>query len=118
MMNSFPDQQFAVQKCGDDNEVKNWKNIQECANSTDGSNLLKDNGRRTDELNPTLSNVPTILFRNHFDFDAQKLATVSFRDALCKEINPKPIECSQSGASTTVLATMALVGAFIANQLF
>lgn len=119
MKNSFPDQTFQIQSCGDENEVKNWKNIQECANSTDGSSLLKDNGMLTQALNPTLTSVPTILFRNHFDHDAQKLATVQFQDALCREINPKPAECTRNGASTTtVLVTLTVAFAFVVSQLF
>lgn len=119
MQRSFPDQTFQTQSCGDENEIKNWKNIQECANSTEGSSLLKENGMLTQSLNPSLTSVPTILFRNHYDHDAQALALVSFRDALCKEIDPRPAECNRSGATqVTVLATLTLVAAFVAGQLF
>lgn len=118
MSRSFPDSTFQTQSCGDENEIRNWKSIAECANSTDGSTLLKENGLMTEALNPKLSSVPTVLFRNHFDYDTQKIATVDFRRALCQQISPSPPECMGSGASTTVLATLSLVGALIASRLF
>lgn len=118
MMRSFPDQTFQTERCGLENEVKNWKNIQECANSTDGSSLLKANGQLTEALNPSLTSVPTILFRNHYDNDAQKAALVSFQEALCQQINPKPAECHGNGAATTLVATLTLVGAFFVSQMF
>lgn len=119
MSRSFPDQTFQTQSCGDENEVKNWKNIQECANSTDGSNLLKENGHITEALNPKLTSVPTILFRNHYDYDAQKLAVENFPQALCKELKPQPAECQRSGAAAkTVLVSLTLVAAFLASQMF
>lgn len=118
MSRSFPDQTFQTERCGEENEIKNWKNIHECANSTEGSNLLKQNGQLTEALNPALTSVPTILFRNHYEHDAQAKSLVSFRDALCKEISPMPAECTNNGAGTQVVATLALVGAFIASTMF
>lgn len=120
MSRSFPDQTFQTESCGLENEIKNWKAIQECANSTDGSTLLKENGMKTEQLNPSLTSVPTILFREHYDDDAQKLALVSFPRALCREIQPTPHECTNQpgAASQNVLATMALIGAFIATTFF
>lgn len=120
MQRSFPDQTFQTESCGLENEIKNWKSIQECANNTDGSTLLKENGMKTGQLNPALKSVPTILFREHYDDDAQKLALVSFPRALCREIQPTPPECANQpgAASQHVLATMALVGAFLATTFF
>lgn len=122
MSNSFPDQTFQTESCGLKNEVKNWKNIQECSNSTEGSTLLKENGQLTQSLNPELSTVPTILFRNHFDREAHQLALIDFPGALCKELMPRPQECNaRNGAVTasgTVLASVTLVAAFFVSSLF
>lgn len=120
MSKSFPDQTFQTEMCGINSEVKNWKAIQECSNSTEGSNLLKENGHLTQALNPELTSVPTILFRNHWDRDIQKRAVVDFQGALCNEINPKPQECSgRNGASNSaVMSVVALVAAFFASLMF
>lgn len=58
------DAPFPGEKCARDLQLPNWQVIQECANSTEGSKLLQDYGVRTQQLNPTLTEVPTITF-NH-----------------------------------------------------
>lgn len=58
------DAPFPGEKCARELQLKNWEGIRDCANSTDGSKLLQDNGARTNELKPPLTNVPTITF-NH-----------------------------------------------------
>lgn len=55
---------FPGEKCARDLQLPNWDVIRDCANSTEGSKLLQDNGVRTQQLNPPLTNVPTITF-NH-----------------------------------------------------
>lgn len=58
------DAPFPGEKCARELQLPNWHVIRECANSTDGSKLLQDNGVLTHQLNPPLTNVPTIVF-NH-----------------------------------------------------
>lgn len=60
----FKDGVFPGAKCAHDLQLPNWHVIEECANSTSGSKLLQDNGERTRQLNPPLTEVPTITF-NH-----------------------------------------------------
>lgn len=58
------DAPFPGEKCARELQLPNWEVIRDCANSTEGSKLLQDNGVRTQQLNPPLTNVPTITF-NH-----------------------------------------------------
>lgn len=58
------DAPFPGEICARENQLGNWHVIQECANTTEGSKLLQDHGVYTQQLNPPLTNVPTITF-NH-----------------------------------------------------
>lgn len=58
------DAPFPGEKCATQLHLENWYVIRECANSTEGSKLLQDNGVLTQQLNPPLTSVPTIVF-NH-----------------------------------------------------
>lgn len=60
----FKDTIYPGAKCAKELQLPNWNVIEECANSTEGSKLLQRNGERTNELNPPLTEVPTITF-NH-----------------------------------------------------
>lgn len=60
----FKDAPFPGIKCARELQLPNWSVIEECANSTQGSKLLQDYGERTKQLNPQLTEVPTITF-NH-----------------------------------------------------
>lgn len=61
---TFKDAVFPGQKCAKDLQLPNWQVIEECANSTEGSKLLQSHGETTNQLNPPLTEVPTITF-NH-----------------------------------------------------
>lgn len=69
------DAPFPGEKCARDLQLPNWLVIQECANSTEGSKLLQDHGVTTHQLNPTLTEVPTITFNHVSLFDGSKIAT-------------------------------------------
>lgn len=69
------DAPFPGEKCARDLQLPNWLVIQECANSTEGSKLLQDHGVTTYQLNPTLTEVPTITFNHVSLFDGSKIAT-------------------------------------------
>lgn len=62
--NNFPDSIYPGKKCAMQADLKNWEVIENCANSTEGSKLLQDNGQLTESLNPRLTNVPTVTFRH------------------------------------------------------
>lgn len=66
------DAPFPGEKCARELQLPNWEVIRDCANSTEGSKLLQDSGVRTQQLNPPLSNVPTITF-NHVSICGQKM---------------------------------------------
>lgn len=61
---NFPDQIFPGKRCAQQFRLENWEVIEQCANSTDGSKLLQNNGELTFSLNPKLTSVPTITFRH------------------------------------------------------
>lgn len=61
---TFKDTVYPGAKCAKELQLPNWNVIEECANSTEGSKLLQDYGDRTKQLNPPLTEVPTITF-NH-----------------------------------------------------
>lgn len=84
--NNFADAVYPVQRCGQKHEVRQWQNIEQCANSTEGSNLLQKNGVLTEALKPKLTSVPTVVFRNVSggpDVSFAELATAITDDYVC-----------------------------------
>lgn len=61
---NFPDNIYPGERCAHENHINNWEVIAQCANSTEGSNLLKQNGELTKAFQPELQSVPTVTF-NH-----------------------------------------------------
>lgn len=59
---NFPDNVYPGQRCASENHINNWENIKTCANSTEGSVLLRKAGESTMRLKEPLTSVPTILF--------------------------------------------------------
>lgn len=62
--NNFADSVYPGQKCSRDLQLRNWQRIEQCGNTTEGSNLLQRNGELTLALKPALTSVPTITFRH------------------------------------------------------
>jgi interferon gamma-inducible protein 30 len=81
---NFPDQIYPGKRCAQEIHLKNWENIEACANSTEGSKLLQGYGELTNTLKPSLTSVPTITFRHQQD-DVQALALANFPAAVCKK---------------------------------
>jgi len=112
---NFPDQIYPGKRCAQEVHLENWEIIESCANQTEGSKLLQKNGELTSTLNPTLTSVPTITFRYQQD-EAQQLALVNFRSALCKKMqNPLPIECTNlpNSASVETIASYLIGFSFL-----
>uniref|UniRef100_A0A1L8E355 Putative gamma-interferon inducible lysosomal thiol reductase-like protein n=1 Tax=Nyssomyia neivai TaxID=330878 RepID=A0A1L8E355_9DIPT len=119
--NNFPDSIYPGEKCARQVGVPNWENIERCANTTEGSKILQRFGDLTNMLQPGLTSVPTVTFRQTYDADAQRLAVANFGAALCKKIaTPSPIECSQipGAAAEKSTAVLLTIGAFFLSRLF
>lgn len=115
--NNFADSIYPGKKCSREinpNQVINWDNIEQCANSTEGSKLLQKNGELTAGLNPALTSVPTVTFRHQYESETQALAMSNFAIALCKKLSaPLPQECSShSGASINVVTSSIVLTLF------
>lgn len=113
----FKSGEFPGKTCADRYDSINWETIEQCANSTQGSTLLKNYGEETYKLQKPLASVPTVAFRQSFDSDVQKLAVDNFRAALCKNLNPAPVECRMGpggGASSTIASVGLLTVAALA----
>ncbi|KXJ73698.1 hypothetical protein RP20_CCG015229 [Aedes albopictus] len=105
----FKSGEFPGKACADQFEI-NWETIEQCSNSTQGSNLLRNYGDETLKLQNPLASVPTVAFRQTFDSDVQKLAVDNFRAALCKNLSPAPMECRVGpGGGAAAVASVALL---------
>lgn len=116
----FKSGEFPGKVCADQIEV-NWDIIEQCANSTKGSELLKNYGEATKQLQNPLLSVPTVAFRQTYDSDAQKLAVDNFRAALCKNLSPTPSECRvgpSGGVSAVASFGLLTVASLILTRLF
>lgn len=60
---NFPDNVYPGRRCAVENHVNNWDIISQCANSTDGSQLLKRQGELTSQFQNPLVSVPTVVFK-------------------------------------------------------
>ncbi|ETN62496.1 hypothetical protein AND_005813 [Anopheles darlingi] len=105
------DGQFPTKICADEVKIEQWQTIQECANSTEGSTLLKQHGDATYKLQKPLASVPTIAFKQTYDGELQKLSLNSFRQALCKNLSPQPIQCLDSPGSASAISSS--IGAIV-----
>ncbi|XP_055616517.1 GILT-like protein 1 [Toxorhynchites rutilus septentrionalis] len=101
--------EFPGKVCADMVEIHNWETIEQCANNTEGSGLLKNYGDETAKLQQPLKSVPTIAFRQSFDSDNQKLSLENFRAALCKNLSPSPVQCRNLPGSAPAIASVGLV---------
>ncbi|XP_053699182.1 GILT-like protein 1 [Sabethes cyaneus] len=101
--------EFPGKECAEMHEIHNWETIEQCANSTEGSSLLKNYGDETAKLQQPLKSVPTIAFKQTFDADNQQLAVRNFREALCKNLKPSPVQCRGLPGSAPAVASFGLV---------
>ncbi|XP_049795194.1 GILT-like protein 1 [Schistocerca nitens] len=68
-----------------------WRPIAECAETSIGGQLLESNGNKTNELNPRLTDVPTITLNGSQD-DQSELRTNLWKE-ICDVLQPKPLDC-------------------------
>lgn len=61
--NNFADNVYPGPKCARDNQISTYENIQQCANSTEGSQLLMRYGQQTNQFQNPLKSVPTVVFK-------------------------------------------------------
>lgn len=112
---------FPTKRCADEMKIDQWQQIIDCANSTEGSQLLKQHGDTTKKLQDPLKSVPTIAFKQTYDEELQKLSVSSFRHALCKNLSPQPVECLDLPGSASALSSLGMIvvaAAFVATRLF
>ncbi|ALC46219.1 CG9796 [Drosophila busckii] len=110
---NFPDNVYPGQRCAAENHINNWENIKTCANSTDGSQLLRKAGETTMRLKEPLTGVPTILFNEQFDKKSSDGAQVNFIGTVCKyAAAPQPRICAQHN-SASGLGVSALLGSMV-----
>lgn len=117
----FKSGEFPGKSCAEALEIHNWETIQQCANSTEGSSLLKNYGDETQTVQKgPIQSVPTVVFRKSYDSENQKLAVSNFHVALCKNLNPAPDMCRNlpSGASTVATFALLTLMSVIITRLF
>lgn len=109
---NFPDNIYPGERCAHENHINNWEVIAQCANSTEGSNLLKQNGELTKAFQPELQSVPTVTFNHQFDKEVQAMALTNFRSVICTFFSiPKPQLCVANGDTGTTAAVSLVLGA-------
>uniref|UniRef100_A0A182SZ30 Gamma-interferon inducible lysosomal thiol reductase n=1 Tax=Anopheles maculatus TaxID=74869 RepID=A0A182SZ30_9DIPT len=96
---------FPTKRCADEVKIDQWQAIMDCANSTEGSQLLKQHGDVTNKLQSPLKSVPTVAFKQTYDDELQKLSVRSFRHALCKNLSPQPVECLDLPAGASAVSS-------------
>ncbi|XP_052869396.1 GILT-like protein 1 [Anopheles cruzii] len=115
------DGEFPTKICADVVKIEQWQTIEECAKSTEGSQLLKQHGETTNKLQNPLTSVPTVAFKQTYDGELQKLSMSSFRHALCKNLNPQPVQCFDLPGSASAMSSFGFfitVVAAIASRMF
>lgn len=105
-----------IDDCATQSNVINRAEIENCANHTDGSDLLSKLGHMTEALKPKLSFVPTVTFKNAYNKADNDMSQSNFRMALCNYISDKKTaKCQTNGSNVVVnnfimtLATVSLL---------
>lgn len=109
---NFDDNVYPGARCARENHISAWENIQQCANSTEGSILLKKQGETTMQFQNPLTSVPTVVFKQQYDAKENDQAMSSFLNVVCKYIpQPQPKVCAalNSAVANTVAPLLALL---------
>jgi len=100
---NFPDNVYPGERCARENRISIWENIQQCANSTEGSALLKKHGEATNMFMNPLITVPTVTFQQQYDAGTNARAVSNFLGTTCGFISyPKPMICSAQNAAVSL----------------
>lgn len=92
-----------IDDCATQSNVNNRAEIENCANHTDGSDLLAQLGDLTKVLSPKLSFVPTVTFKKTYKKADNDMSQVNFQNVLCSYItDKKAAECQTSGSNVVV----------------
>uniref|UniRef100_A0A1A9WQN0 Gamma-interferon inducible lysosomal thiol reductase n=1 Tax=Glossina brevipalpis TaxID=37001 RepID=A0A1A9WQN0_9MUSC len=109
---NFPDNVYPGAACARESHVSIWENIQQCANSTEGSRLLMEHGQTTNAFQNPLTNVPTVVFKQQYDPKVNTRAQTDFLGALCQYVpQPQPKVCTanSSGVSITIAPFLVFI---------
>ncbi|KAL7025789.1 hypothetical protein ACKWTF_013632 [Chironomus riparius] len=89
-----------TKKCANKLKLRNFDIIENCANSTEGSELLKRMGIKTHNYDQPLQNVPTITRNMLDDQEFSDRAYLNFTETVCLHLTePIPKVCKSSDAS-------------------
>ncbi|KAH8293038.1 hypothetical protein KR054_009465 [Drosophila jambulina] len=111
---NFPDNVYPGQRCAQENHINNWENIKTCANTTEGSILLRKAGETTQRLKEPLTSVPTILFNEQFEKSVNDRAQVNFVGTLCKYVSaPQPRICAAHNGAAKMTSVSAILGSLL-----
>lgn len=120
MGGGFKDEPYAdfAKDCATRTHVKKFDPILNCANSTEGSELLKAMGEKTIKFEQPLRSVPTITIRESFDLQVQQDSLNDFARTVCIHLpKPTPNVCRQYNGATSISAFTALFTVLIAAAL-
>jgi len=81
-----------------------------CANGTEGSGYLAGYGAKTENLEPKLTSVPTIVVNGTFTDSNQKQALTNLQGLLCSFLTgDKPTDCPKGAASSLTVTAFSLL---------
>lgn len=102
---NFPDNVYPGSRCARENQIHTWENIQTCANSTEGSQLLKKHGDTTMHFQNPLMSVPTVVFKYQYDAKTSERAMTNFLGTICPFMSaPQPKICAANSAVSNQIA--------------
>lgn len=110
---NFDDNVYPGARCARESTVNSWEIISNCANSTEGSTLLKKYGEMTNQFENPLTSVPVVVYRDQKDPKISENAQKNFLGTTCKYINaPQPRICAahNDASSNKITSTVAIVG--------
>jgi hypothetical protein len=116
----FKDEAYVdiAKECATRNQVKKFESIENCANSTEGSDLLKEMGEKTNKFQQPLKSVPTITIRESFDLHVQQDSLNDFARTVCTHLpKPTPNVCRTYNGATSIPAFTAFFTVLIAAAL-
>lgn len=103
---NFPDNVYPGARCAIENHISIWENIQQCANSTEGSQSLKKHGETTMAFQNPLISVPTVVFKYSYDMKLNERAQNDFVGVLCQYVGqPMPRICNSRNSAVSIVAT-------------